>query len=33
VTIPMGGAAFGQTYEDVHNEWMRKSRIESADPA
>jgi glucosamine 6-phosphate synthetase-like amidotransferase/phosphosugar isomerase protein len=33
VTIPMGGAPFGQTYEDVHNEWMRKSRIESQDPA
>jgi fructoselysine-6-P-deglycase FrlB-like protein len=28
VTIPMGGAPFGETFEDVHNEWMRKSRIE-----
>ena len=28
VTVPMGGAAFGQTYEDVHNDWMRKSRLE-----
>jgi glutamine---fructose-6-phosphate transaminase (isomerizing) len=28
VTLPMGGAPFGQTYEDVHNEWMRNSKIE-----
>ncbi len=29
VTVPMNGAAFGQTYEDVHNEWMRQSRLET----
>ncbi len=28
VTVPMAGAPFGQTYEDVHNEWMRKSKLE-----
>jgi fructoselysine-6-P-deglycase FrlB-like protein len=28
VTVPMGGARFGQTYEDVHNEWMRNSVVE-----
>ena len=28
VTVPMGGAPFGQKFEDVHNEWMRKSRLE-----
>lgn len=28
VTVPMGGAPFGQTFEDVHNEWMRESRLE-----
>ncbi len=30
VLVPMGGASFGQTYEDVHNEWMRKSSVEFA---
>jgi glucosamine 6-phosphate synthetase-like amidotransferase/phosphosugar isomerase protein len=29
VLKPMGGARFGQTYEDVHNEWMRKSQVET----
>jgi glucosamine 6-phosphate synthetase-like amidotransferase/phosphosugar isomerase protein len=30
VLVPMGGEPFGQTYEDVHNEWMRKSTVEFA---
>ena len=28
VLVPMAGASYGETYEDVHNEWMRKSRLE-----
>jgi glucosamine 6-phosphate synthetase-like amidotransferase/phosphosugar isomerase protein len=28
VLVPMAGANYGQTYEDVHNEWMRGSRLE-----
>ncbi len=30
VLVPMAGAAYGKTYEEVHNEWMRKSRLESS---
>lgn len=28
VLEPMGGREYGQTFEDVHNEWMRQSRVE-----
>jgi glucosamine 6-phosphate synthetase-like amidotransferase/phosphosugar isomerase protein len=29
VLVPMNGAAHGQTYEDVHTEWVRKSAVEA----